>query len=409
MIKVDIVIIGAGIGGLSLGYFLKKNGIDSFIILEKEDIPGGLCRSYRYEDCCWDKFVHVLHSINEEEIDFIQNELEVELLSYRRNAKVIFNNSKDELELIDFPFQSYIHQIKDKETRKQCEKIFNNSKNVKSYKDWLLKNFGENQCKYFFFPYNKKLYGSIFEELVPQGSTQRIAAKGSFGYNQLLYYPEAGGIDRIPNAFYYKINSHVNVASKVININFKDKIVRVFNSITNSEVEIKYRKLFSYIPLPFLCSWLDDFRDILDLKYISLGCFTIIKDVSGFQNIHWIYTARKDDIYYRIVFHNSFSPNNSLKEKQIITFEYRLKDRIDLLPLIMYLTNDYVKAAFFDSVVVGYCAYTKGWKKNVESAKKRLKDFDCYSVGRYGGWNWYSMIDVIREAKQLANDVINSY
>ncbi|HBD93162.1 MAG TPA: hypothetical protein DC057_03220, partial [Spirochaetia bacterium] len=35
------IIIGGGIAGLSLAYFLKKNSI----VLEKEKTPGGLCRS----------------------------------------------------------------------------------------------------------------------------------------------------------------------------------------------------------------------------------------------------------------------------------------------------------------------------------------------------------------------------
>jgi len=39
--KTDVVILGAGLTGLSLGFFLKKAGID-FIIIEKEDRTGGV-------------------------------------------------------------------------------------------------------------------------------------------------------------------------------------------------------------------------------------------------------------------------------------------------------------------------------------------------------------------------------
>ena len=44
-----IVIIGAGITGLSLAHFLRKSGID-FILLEKESEPGGKIKTLINDD-----------------------------------------------------------------------------------------------------------------------------------------------------------------------------------------------------------------------------------------------------------------------------------------------------------------------------------------------------------------------
>ena len=41
----EVIIIGAGLTGLTLGYYLKKKGID-FLIVEKEDKPGGVIRTF---------------------------------------------------------------------------------------------------------------------------------------------------------------------------------------------------------------------------------------------------------------------------------------------------------------------------------------------------------------------------
>jgi hypothetical protein len=41
----DIVIVGAGIAGLSAGYFLKKNGFENFQIIELEKQAGGTAQS----------------------------------------------------------------------------------------------------------------------------------------------------------------------------------------------------------------------------------------------------------------------------------------------------------------------------------------------------------------------------
>lgn len=45
--ETDVLIIGAGITGLSTGYYLKKQGCENFLILEEDDKPGGKVSSLR--------------------------------------------------------------------------------------------------------------------------------------------------------------------------------------------------------------------------------------------------------------------------------------------------------------------------------------------------------------------------
>lgn len=45
MIKVKFLILGAGVAGLTFARKLKDCGEDDFLILEREEEPGGLCRS----------------------------------------------------------------------------------------------------------------------------------------------------------------------------------------------------------------------------------------------------------------------------------------------------------------------------------------------------------------------------
>ena len=44
--KYDIVIIGAGVGGLACGCYLAKSGF-KVLILEQLNKPGGYCSSFR--------------------------------------------------------------------------------------------------------------------------------------------------------------------------------------------------------------------------------------------------------------------------------------------------------------------------------------------------------------------------
>ena len=59
-----VVILGAGIAGLSSGWWLSQKGID-FIILEKQPFIGGLARSFKWHDFNCDFAVHRLFTSNE--------------------------------------------------------------------------------------------------------------------------------------------------------------------------------------------------------------------------------------------------------------------------------------------------------------------------------------------------------
>ncbi|MBW2613930.1 MAG: NAD(P)-binding protein, partial [Deltaproteobacteria bacterium] len=65
-------ILGAGPSGLSFARMLKKLGIDSFIVLESENEPGGLCRSAHVDGFPLDiGGGHFLDLRNSKVLDFI--------------------------------------------------------------------------------------------------------------------------------------------------------------------------------------------------------------------------------------------------------------------------------------------------------------------------------------------------
>ena len=55
-----VVILGAGIAGLSTGWLLHQEGFDDFIILEKQPYPGGIARSFLWHDFYCDFATHRL-------------------------------------------------------------------------------------------------------------------------------------------------------------------------------------------------------------------------------------------------------------------------------------------------------------------------------------------------------------
>lgn len=64
MEKYDFIIIGAGMGGLSIANFLAKYH-KKVLVLEKHNIPGGLVTSFARKDVHFDIGIHGLFELKE--------------------------------------------------------------------------------------------------------------------------------------------------------------------------------------------------------------------------------------------------------------------------------------------------------------------------------------------------------
>ncbi len=91
--KYDVIIIGAGIGGLVCGCYLAKAGMKVFIA-EKHDKPGGYCTSFTRNGYRFDAAIHYLGGCRKGgQIDKILKELSIrdrlELVHYDPTDKII--------------------------------------------------------------------------------------------------------------------------------------------------------------------------------------------------------------------------------------------------------------------------------------------------------------------------------
>ena len=63
----NIIILGAGISGVSLAHYLQeKKNIKNITILEKESSSGGLLRSFKYKKIAYDIGPHIIFSKHKE-------------------------------------------------------------------------------------------------------------------------------------------------------------------------------------------------------------------------------------------------------------------------------------------------------------------------------------------------------
>ena len=94
--KYDVVIIGAGIGGLVCGCYLAKAGL-KVLICEQHSIPGGYCTSFSRKGYRFDSAVHYMGGINRGSFKGILNELglenDIRFIQNDPTDKIILKNS----------------------------------------------------------------------------------------------------------------------------------------------------------------------------------------------------------------------------------------------------------------------------------------------------------------------------
>ncbi len=213
----EIIIIGAGLTGLSSAYHLKK----PFIVLEKNKTPGGLCGSVAVNGFTFDYSGHLLHLREPRVKTLLSRLMPAKLDSIYRKASV-FTNSR----YVPYPFQANLYYMPEK-IRKACLEGFlkrdlkHNYGHNTDFLSWSKSFFGEGITRYFMKPYNEKLWtvsGKILTAdwvapFVPRPDTREIVngatseQKKDFGYNVSYYYPDKGGCQSVINAFYNKLDN----------------------------------------------------------------------------------------------------------------------------------------------------------------------------------------------------------
>ena len=98
----DVIVIGAGIGGLTAGTYLGKAGL-KVLIVERAEKVGGYCGSFNYEGYRFDEAVHYINHMRQGGIlNRISHELGVDEL-----VKIISIDPSDRLLMPSFSTAIY--------------------------------------------------------------------------------------------------------------------------------------------------------------------------------------------------------------------------------------------------------------------------------------------------------------
>src|SRR5437588_2708354 len=212
------LILGAGLTGLSCAYHLGHD----YLLVEKENEPGGIVRTRtRQHGFLCDGTGHWLHLRDNYIKDLAQKLLPGQLVEHERKAVIHMHGV-----FTPYPFQANTYGLP-REVVLDCllgllkarypEDFGLKTPTIppKSFREWVVRSFGEGIAKHFMVPYNEKLLGISLDELrpeyaerfIPRPSLQDVIkgalgfSRESLGYNAKFLYPREGGISALPRAF----------------------------------------------------------------------------------------------------------------------------------------------------------------------------------------------------------------
>lgn len=426
-----IIILGAGLSGLSTAYHLRDA---EYRIFEKEAEVGGLCRSVKKDGFVFDFTGHLLHLRNTYTKNLVKKLLPNLLQEHKRKAWIYSKGV-----FTKYPFQANLHGLP-KEVVKECLMGFihstltthNSQLTAHNFLAWILNTFGEGIARHFMIPYNEKMWRIPLDQIttdwiswsIPKPNLEEVVngalglSNKEFGYNPTFFYPKTGGIQVLPHSFLPHIKKPC-LNTEVVKIDSKRKWVTLSNSH-----EQTYEKLISSLPLPELIDKMVDAPEYIKhlasgLRYVSVLDINLGINKKDNSDRHWVYVPEPEFVFYRIGFPAKFSENvaplgNSsmyievsyLPEKGISEHQAVRKTIDGLKQMGILAENNEIIVKNIINIKYAYVIYDQFRKIKLPVIMKYLEDNNIYSVGRYGAWKYSSMEEGILDGKNIATEVV---
>jgi len=316
----SVGIIGAGPAGLSAAYKLRELGIPCQVHEQDPKYVGGISRTVVYAGYRFDIGGHRFFSKSEKVEAFWADVMSDKLLERRRLSRIYYNDK-----FFNYPLSPYeafrklgpIYSF-------QCFFSYLKAKllpirDVRSFEDWVINNFGKKLYLTFFKTYTEKVWGIPCSEISADWAAQRIKGlsfysllkslflkhKGTSGNKKVIKtlidrfrYPELG-----PGQFWEQVQAHLDEEEPTV---FMSHDVVGIKRIQPGKLELtlktpegENRKLYDYLissmPVNKLIAALGDVvpvsiqRAANSLKYRDFLIVALVIEKEELFPDNWIY------------------------------------------------------------------------------------------------------------------------
>jgi protoporphyrinogen oxidase len=422
-----IVILGGGLAGLSTGYHL---GEVPHVVFERDDAPGGLCRSRTVAGFVFDYTGHLLHVRDPRAVALVDSLLPGAFRVVERQARIRTRGVT-----LPFPFQANLHGLP-KATVAKCLVDFAATIGkapptdpATSFRDWSLAVFGEGISEAFMFPYNAKLFRRDPSEMtadwvswaVPKPNLAEVVGGAlgvenqGMGYNSTFRYPASGGIGILADALARRV-PRLRCGGAVEQVDLDRRTVRLASGET-----VAWERLVVTVPLPTFLGMTrggDDWMRAAaaDLEWSVVGCLNLGVEAPGIgAGAHWVYFPDGDTPFYRVGFPTNFSDGVAPPGTSSLYVEFGLRrgepldrDRLEraalealrregiLAPSHRVVARDWIR------IDPGYVIFDRRRQDAMARLRPALEARGVHLAGRYGAWTYSYMERAILDGMELA-------
>ncbi|ATB31742.1 protoporphyrinogen/coproporphyrinogen oxidase [Melittangium boletus] len=429
-----IVILGAGLAGLSAAHFLQR----PWHLVEKTDRVGGLIKTEVIEGCFFDATGHWLH-LRDPEIKELVNTrwLPDQLVSIQRKAAVFSREV-----FTRFPYQVNTHGLPPEVVAENLvgyvEAIYGEKgralreREPRDFAEFILRYMGEGFAKNFMFPYNKKLWTVDPSELsaawvgrfVPRPSLKEVVdgalgvGSDALGYNASFLYPREGGIESLARAMRAHLRGgELSVGVEPTAVDWKARQVSLSDGRT-----LGYSQLISSISLPGLvrlvgkgASGVPD--EVLAaagrLRATTVTYVCVAARGKNRQPWHWIYLPEPEFHSYRIGSPSAVYAPLAPPDTATFCVEYSHHGELSLARAEALAVEDLVRSRMVHSaeellfarareIPHAYVLYDEAYGAAKAEILRFLEHAGILPAGRYGQWEYSSMEDAILAGRACA-------
>lgn len=398
------VILGAGPAGLTFANRLKQKGETSFVLLEKESVVGGLCRSVEVDGAPFDigggHFLDVRRpKVNDFLFRFMQEE---EWNIFDRDSRIVLKN-----DVVHHPIEANIWEMSINSQVEYLKSIAsagcNTGKNMPTeFVDWIFWKLGDRIANDYMIPYNQKIFGEnlnrlgtywlsklpdvSFEDTLRSCLTRHAYGKQP-GHAQ-FYYPKKYGYGELWLRMGEIIKNHLECNKTVESIDFANRIV------VTSDGE-KYCADYIITTIPWmefrnLDGMPENIRESIKyLKYSSIQTKYYNNNLD--TKAHWIYIPNPELDYHRILVRHNFCSNSKgyWTETNIERIDGKRDEGYAYINRYAYPLNTLDKPQIMDKLLL-WCR-----SKNV------------YGLGRWGEHEHYNSDATVELALALADELLS--
>ena len=424
----ECCIFGAGAAGLGAALELVKHGVSNILIVDRNNIVGGLARTECFDGVRFDVGPHRFYTKNNEINALWHKTLGKDFQRVSRLSRIYYNNHyfNYPLKLTDV-FGNFglwgSFNIGMSFLAEQC-KI---KKEAKTFEDWVVQKFGRKLYEIFFKVYAEKVWGIPCREIGAEWAAQRIRGLNVTEVLKKALFPHGGqkiktlvdefdypvlGAGQMYEAMTQKVvaaGAQVMLGTAVIAFRHRDNKITsvIIQDKEGQRQEVAAGHYFNSIPLTHFFKMLDPVLEapvsnaVQELYYREHITVNLLVDKENVFPDQWLYIHSPEVRTARIANYNNFSAQMvGRSNKTALSMEYFTFQQEDLWQLS---DDDLRRLASEELVALGlveramvekawvvretetYPVYFQDYRRPYQLLKERIDRFENVSpIGRGG-------------------------